>query len=148
MNKVLSLVVIFGMFFIYLYYAHNPLDYSVMIGRPITTENNSIAKGVDFTNSISLSNKQDVNRLIFPLMDAISIPKPELCENIHDATLWISDSKEGITYYQINIWLGEKSIVIERDTGTLPLQYKKIQDTQYQIFEVTLKKYIPENMHR
>ncbi len=46
-----------------------------------------------------------------------------------------------------NIWIGEKAIVIESDTDTVPHQYKKIRDTQYQIFETTLKKYIPENIH-
>ncbi len=40
MNKkisVLVLVIIFGMFFVYIYGEHNPLDYSVMIGRPVTS---------------------------------------------------------------------------------------------------------------
>ncbi|GEM_PF-2050944 len=150
MNKkisVLVLVIIFGMFFVYIYGEHNPLDYSVMIGRPVTSENHSMVNGVDFTNSTSLSNKQDINKLIFSLMDAVSIPKPELSENIPDATLWISDSSEGITYYKTNIWIGEKAIVIERDTDIVPHQYKEIRDTQYQIFETTLKKYIPENIH-
>ncbi|MBS6503730.1 MAG: hypothetical protein KH415_19310 [Clostridium sp.] len=72
-----------------------------------------------------MNNRNEINIIIFSLMNASSIEKSELSKSIRGSTIWINDSKEGITYYKINFWINENSIIIENENET-KTEYKKL----------------------
>lgn len=122
---------------IYFIHKSGELDYSIMIGIPSADENGELG-AVDFTKSKPLSDREDMNTVIFSLMGAVAAEdKPE--QN-PDAEVWISDAKSGICYCKVRLWIGDHEILLERE-DTDGNAYEKIVNELY----VTKWKSIIEN---
>ena len=100
--------------------------------------------GVNFTKSKPLSDKNEANNLIFSLMEATTIKKPEICDELPNASIQFYDWKNNISYYNINIWIDKDCIIIE-DENKGETKYKKIDNT----YDVTnLKKIIERELSK
>ena len=112
MYKKLSLLLIISLLIgnIYLYTKIQKLDYDIVIGVPVVGENGDIAN--NFLNSKPISNKDDFNSLIFSLIDATSINKPIICENLPNSIITINDRENAIQYYDAYVWIDGTSLII------------------------------------
>lgn len=128
-KKILIFISIIILFIGNIYFINKSqkLDYEILIGIPIKGENSDTIC-VNTSKSKPLNNRNEINIIIFSLMNASSIEKPELSKSIPGSTIWSNDSKEGITYYKINLWINENSIIIENENET-KTEYKKIDNT-------------------
>lgn len=140
MFKKLSLLIIISLLLgsnIYLYTKTEKLDYDILVGTPVKGEDESI--GSNFLNSKPISNKDDFNTLIFYLMDATSIDKPKICENLPDSIITFNDWENGIQYYEINIWINKNSLII----GTIGEEssYKIIENNRAEEILNIIEKY-------
>ena len=68
--------------------------------------------------------------MLFSLLQARSIEKPEITEQLADAVITISDPQANISYAQISLWVDESSIIAETGDEELP-DYKEITDNSY-----------------
>ena len=68
--------------------------------------------------------------MLFSLLKARSIEKPEITEQLADAVIAISDPQANISYAQISLWVDESSIIAETGDEEL-LDYKEITDNSY-----------------
>lgn len=125
-KKILIFISIIILFIGNIYFINKSqkLDYEILIGIPIKGENSDTIC-VNLSKSKPLNNRNEINIIIFSLMNASSIEKSELSKSIRGSTIWINDSKEGITYYKINFWINENSIIIENENET-KTEYKKL----------------------
>lgn len=113
------------------------MDYSIIIGT-ISGTNNTLEK-IDFSNP--LSNKDDANLIIFPLMRAESIEKPEICEGLPDSTIYFNSWNEGVTYSIFYLWFNENNFIIENNVNSETPIYKKITDFDAEEFKKIIDKY-------
>ena len=60
-----------------------------------------------------LTEKEDRNTVLFSLLQARSIEKPKIMEQLADAVIMIGDPQAGISYAQITLWVDESSIIAE-----------------------------------
>ena len=51
--------------------------------------------------------------MLFSLLQARSIEKPKITEQLADAVIMIGDPQAGISYEQITLWVDESSIIAE-----------------------------------
>ena len=86
-----------------------------MIGVPGKGEDDSAA--VDYQKLKSLTEKGDRNTVLFSLLQARSIEKPKIMEQLADAVIRIGDPQAGISYAQITLWVDESSIIAETGDG-------------------------------
>ena len=141
-KKILTaiLVIVLIISNVYLLYESQKSDYEILIGVPVKGEDDSAA--VDYQKLKSLTEKGDRNTVLFSLLQARSIEKPKITEQLADAVIMIGDPQAGISYAQITLWLDESSIVLKIEDSRIP-NYKKIEN----IYDVTeLKKIIKKQM--
>ena len=114
-----------------LYNKSKKLDYDILIGIPVMGRGEYTTIGTNFTKSKPLSDKSEASNLIFSLMKATNIKKPEICNELPNASIQFYDCENNISYYDINIWITEDYIIIENEN-----KYKKI-DNKYDITNLT-----------
>ena len=112
----------------YFIYESQKSDYEILIGVPVKGEDDSAA--VDYQKSKPIKEKEDRNTVLFSLLKARSIEKPEITEQLADAVIAISDPQANISYAQISLWVDESSIIAETGDEEL-LDYKEITDNSY-----------------
>ena len=125
---------------IFFYNQTQKLDYSITIGIPIMGEGTYPSMGIDFYDE-PLSDRNEANLLIFSFMNAVSIDKPKVCEELPNLTVWINDWKNGISYYQVNLWLNENSIIIESDECGEEPKYKIIDGSNVTELKKVFERY-------
>ena len=130
MKKILTaiLVIVLIISNAYFIYESQKSDYEILIGVPVKGEDDSAA--VNYQKSKPLTEKEDRNTVLFSLLQARSIEKPEITEQLADAVIAISDPQANISYAQISLWVDESSIIAETGDEELP-DYKEITDNSY-----------------
>ncbi|MGL5087233.1 MAG: hypothetical protein ACRC68_16225 [Clostridium sp.] len=98
------------------------LDYDISIGTPVGSR--SSIERTDFVKP--LFDREEASRIIFSLMDGISIDKPKVCEKLPDSTIWFNGLDEGVVYYIVNLWVDENTIIVETNVNAPEANYKKI----------------------
>lgn len=97
---------------IYFFIRSNKPDYNIAIGKPVDNE------AVDFTNSESLRDKNDIDTVILSLIHADSISESDLLETTltrtPDAEIKLTGSVENIAYL-FSLWLEKDSIILKID---------------------------------
>ena len=112
----------------YFIYEPQKSDYEILIGVPVKDEDDSAA--VDYQKSKPLTEKEDRNIVLFSLLQARSIEKPKITEQLADAVIMIGDPQADVSYAQITLWVDESSIIAETGDGELP-DYKEIAGNSY-----------------
>ena len=130
MKKILTaiLVIVLIISNAYFIYESQKSDYEILIGVPVKGEDDSAA--VDYQKSNPIQEKEDRNTVLFSLLKARSIEKPEITEQLADAVIAISDPQANISYAQISLWVDESSIIAETEDEELP-DFKEIADNSY-----------------
>ncbi len=105
------------------------LDYAILIGVPARNDDNMV-DGIDFSKSVPLGNQLDMDTTIFSLLFSSTVDNPEGIERDPDAVIWISESKNEMTYYRANVWLNEDSIVFERKFYDA-IEYQVVSEPYY-----------------
>ena len=107
MKKILTaiLVIVLIISNVYLLYESQKSDYEILIGVPVKGEDDSAA--VDYQKSKPLTEKEDRNTVLFSLLQARSIEKPKITEQLADAVIMIGDPQADISYAQITLWVDE-----------------------------------------
>lgn len=113
---------------VYFIYESQKSDYEILIGVPVKGEDDSAA--VDYQKSKPLTEKEDRNTVLFFLLQARSIEKPKITEQLADAVIAISDPQANIFYAQIFLWGDESSIIAETGDEELP-DHKEIAGNSY-----------------
>lgn len=90
---------------IYFYSKMEKLDYSILIGTPVSEERTNYNE--------PLNNKDEAHIIQFALMTASSIEKPMVSNNLPDATFMINDNKKGVCYLKVNAWIDGEDVVFE-----------------------------------
>lgn len=144
-KKVLLTIAIVLLVFgnIYLSTKTEKLDYDITVGIPVRGEDGSVAS--NFLNAKPVLDKSESNSLIFYFMDATSIDKPEICENLPNLVIKFNDSKDGIQYYKVNVWIDGNSLIIGT-TGEQP-KYKIIDNGREEEILKIIEKYRVENRY-
>ncbi|KAI4443033.1 hypothetical protein FMM80_16125 [Schaedlerella arabinosiphila] len=129
-KKILTaiLVIVLIISNVYLLYESQKSDYEILIGVPVKGEDDSAA--VDYQKLKSLTEKGDRNTVLFSLLQARSIEKPKIMEQLADAVIRIGDPQAGISYAQITLWVDKSSIIAETGDGELP-DYKEIAGNSF-----------------
>lgn len=129
-KKILTaiLVIVLIISNVYLLYESQKSDYEISIGVPVKGEDDSAA--VDYQKSKPLTEKEDRNIVLFSLLQARSIEKPKITEQLADAVIMIGDPQADVSYAQITLWVDESSIIAETGDGELP-DYKEIAGNSY-----------------
>jgi len=101
---VLSVVicVLLGVCF-YFYKENKKLDDSMLIGTPINTNVTEL--------SDVINDKEDFRIIQQALISAVSIEKPAIAKNLPDATIMISDYKQGICFLKADVWFDNDKVI-------------------------------------
>lgn len=105
--------------------------YPMMIGRLVRVDR------IDFGDVIK--SKEDVHDITFALIDARSIEKPEVSNNLPDATLWINDWHIGVTWRIVDVWFDGDEVIF----GSRDKNYKTIIGNQGERIKEIIFKYQP-----
>ena len=124
---------------IFLYSKVNKSDYDIKIGTPTVSENdNNLA--INFSNFKPISNKDEFNLITFYLIDAISIDKPQICDNIPNWVITFNNKKDKIQYYTAYIWIDGNSLIIKSNNEE-ENDYKIIKDINAETVIKIIEKY-------
>ncbi|MGL5149918.1 MAG: hypothetical protein ACRC7N_05000 [Clostridium sp.] len=122
---------------VYLYNKMENLDYSIIIGTPYGSSN--VVERTDFSKP--LSDRDEVNEIIFTLMSGDSIVKPDVCKKLPDSTIWVNDWDIGATYFVVNIWVDGDDIIIESGINSVSPSYKKVTGDRATTLKSIMQKY-------
>lgn len=103
--------------------------YEILVGVPAVNEENVVA-GTDFSRSTPLSNKEQIEMVLFSMLNSNMIPKPAIADNHPDAVIWINDPKGSVTYLRANVWL-ERDVIVFLIENTEHIEYRVVNSTYY-----------------
>ena len=137
--KVFTILLIISLSFsnIYLFNKNKKLDYSILIGTPSTVYEN--IERTDFSSP--LDNKDELNLIIFPLISAESIEKPDISKTLPYSTIHFNDWDKGICYFIVDIWIDKDDVIIGINTNSDNTTYKKLTNSDLTDFKNILEKY-------
>lgn len=121
---------------IYFYNKAQKLDYVITVGKPVSEEPQSMTVNYAVDYYEDLKDRDEVNLLMFSLMNYEVVDKPKVCDNLPDLAIMISDTRDNMSYYQTNLWIDGDSVVMVTN-GDEPI-YKLIDGNR----AIELKKII------
>lgn len=113
--------------------------YEILVGVP--TMNGT---GTDFSQSTPLSNEEQIEMVLFSMLNSNMIPKPAIADNRPSAVVWINAPREGITYLRANVWL-DRDVIVFLIENTEHIEYRVVNSTYY---ASQLKKIIEDQIYR
>ncbi len=85
----------------------DPADYRITFARVVTNDSSEVS----FIDSEPLTDKDEIDAVIFALMHAEVTEPPEVVKAPADTSLWIGSVQSGIAYIQAKLWLYEGKII-------------------------------------
>ncbi|VYU49522.1 hypothetical protein [Clostridium tertium] len=123
----------------YLFNESRKPDYKIAIG----TYTNKYG---DRLISYPISNKEDYRAILFALINANSIEEPAIISKLPDASILISDSKQGVGYLDADVWFAEDKVIFNLgEKNNIDSNYKVINGEYAKYINEFISKYKPEN---
>lgn len=138
------IIIVLGLGNVYFYNKSKKLDYAIRIGTPtegyiVKEDGNFPSTGIDFYEP--LSDRNEANILLFSLLNSVSVEKPKVCETLPNLVVYISEWKNGVTYYQVSMWIDDDTVIIKTDIDDTESKYKAISGTRASDLKNLIEKY-------
>lgn len=112
-------IIILSVGCIYLYRETTKPNFNVSIGVPV--DENTVGFG------LAINDKNVVNDILLSLIRAKTINKPSIVETLPNANIRIDDTKIGICYLWLKVWIdGDEVILSLGEDESESASYKKI----------------------
>ncbi len=120
----------------------NPIDYQITFAR-IGTRTVAGSPEEYFVHSEPLTDKDELDIVIFSLMHGKTVEAPEAVKTPADTSIWITAAQSGIVCIQAKLWLCDGKIIYCLNDDDQPVY--RVLDTPYYAEKLTklAQKYSP-----